>query len=313
MVLKFDIKRYSKNRKIEWNNFISTTKNGTFLFNRNYMDYHSDRYIEHSLMFFKEEKLLAVFPANEKDNSIQSHGGLSYGGLIYSTKLRTKDVIQILDLITIYYKNKGFKELYYKSIPEIYHLYPASEDKYALFKIGANLIRRDVSSTIDLEYKLKLSKGRKALLTKAKKLDIQLNESDDFITFFKNYNIHLNDKYGVSAVHSPKEMKLLKSKFPENIKLIVATDSEGFLGGAILYFTSRVIHAQYIHFSDKGKENGSFDLLLNQLFEDYKTYKYFDFGISTENDGQYLNEGLISFKESFGARATVCDFYKIKL
>lgn len=44
-----------------------------------------------------------------------------------------------------------------------------------------------------------------------------------------------------------------------------------------------------------------------------KYKKYFYFGISTEKNGQYLNEDLISFKESFGARATLCDFYKIKL
>ena len=263
--------------------------------------------------FFKEGKLVAIFPANEKESTIQSHGGLSYGGLIYTTKLRIKDVLNAFELLRNYYTQEGFQELYYKSVPDIYHTYPSSEDKYALFKMNADLYRRDISSTIDLENKLKLSKGRRWLLARAKKLDIQINESDDFETFFHHYNIHLTNKYGVSAVHTFSEMKLLKERFSEKIKLVTAYNAGEFLGGTILYCTKQVIHAQYIHFTEKGKEIGAFDLTMNNIIEQYKDRKYFDFGISTEQDGQYLNEGLISFKESFGARATICDFYKIKL
>ncbi|MFY0631073.1 MAG: GNAT family N-acetyltransferase [Flavobacteriaceae bacterium] len=313
MTTSLDIKRYSNTRKTEWNDLILNSKNGTFLFHRDYMDYHQDRFTDHSLMIESSNKVVAVFVANESDQIIQSHGGLSYGGLIYTTKLRTKDVLEILEAIIAYYKGKGFKELYYKSVPEIYHSYPSAEDRYALFKKGAELYRRDVSSTIDLDNKLKLSKGRKWLLARAKKNNITVQESQDFEGFFSHYNTYLKNRYGVGAVHNVEEMKLLRSRFPENIKYISASIDDEFLGGTILYCTPKVIHAQYIHFSEQGKEVGAFDLTMSKILEEYQDRKYFDFGISTEQDGQYLNEGLISFKESFGARATLCDFYKIKL
>lgn len=308
------IQKYSQANSKEWNEFIKKAKNATFLFDRGYMDYHKDLFIDHSLMVYEENKLIALFPANEKESVIQSHGGLSYGGLIYGTKLRAQSIIDIINELCLYYKKMGFEELHYKCIPEIYCCYPSGEVSYALFLKRAKLYRRDLSSTILIEKKLKLSKGRRWLLARAKKNDIKIQESLDFETFFTHYNQHLNEKYNVSAVHAHNEMSLLQSRFPENIKLIIAVDSnEAFLGGIILYCTPLVIHAQYIHFTDSGKEIGAFDLLMNQLFEDYKDRTYFDFGISTEQDGMYLNQGLLSFKESFGGRATLCNFYKISL
>jgi hypothetical protein len=277
------------------------------------MDYHQDRFVDHSLVITSNDKVLAVFPANEKGISIQSHGGLSYGGLIYTTKLRTKDVIDIFALICEYYKSQGYTELLYKVVPYIYHSYPASEMEYALFTVDSKLYRRDVSSTIDILNRPKLSKGRRWLLSRAKKMEITIEEASSFEEFFNEYNVHLEDKYQTNAVHTAEEMTLLQSRFPKNIKYIRANDQDGFLGGTILYYTDQVIHAQYIYFTDRGKEIGAFDLLMNTLLQQEHTQKYFDFGISTEQDGRYLNEGLLNFKESFGARATVCDFYKITL
>ena len=311
--MEFRIEKYKEIHNHIWNDFIKTSKNGTFLFDRNYMDYHCDRFIDHSLLVYKKDKLVAVFPANEVEKKIQSHGGLSYGGLVYTTKLRTISILDVFKKVINYYSQKGFEELYYKVVPKIYNTYPSAEDEYALFALNAKLYRKDVSSTIDIKNRPKLSKGRKWLLARSKKENIVIEESLDFHCFFDEYNIHLKSKYNVNSVHSPEEMLLLKDKFPNNIKLLTATKDNCFLGGTILYFTETVIHAQYIHFSKKGKDVGSFDLLMNYIFEKFKDYKYFDFGISTEKNGRYLNEGLISFKESFGARATVCDFYKISL
>lgn len=64
----------------------------------------------------------------------------------------------------------------------------------------------------------------------------------------------------------------------------------------------------------KGKEIGALDLLIHQLMSDYfKDKRYFNFGISTEDSGKYLNEGLLSQKNGFGARSTVHDFYEINI
>ena len=83
----FEIKIYDGKAAIEWNEFIDKSRNGTFLFNRNYMDYHADRFQDFSLMAYKKNKLYAVLPANRVGDVLYSHQGLSYGGFITSSKL----------------------------------------------------------------------------------------------------------------------------------------------------------------------------------------------------------------------------------
>src|SRR5208282_6405290 len=77
--------RYSEDRQQEWDSFVNTAKNATFLFLRRYMDYHSSRFADHSLMVFHGQKLVALLPANLAANGMLiSHEGLTYGGLVVS-------------------------------------------------------------------------------------------------------------------------------------------------------------------------------------------------------------------------------------
>ena len=89
----FDIIRYSADKADEWNAFVAASKNGTFLFDRRYMDYHSDRFLDHSLMFYEKGRLYAVMPANDdKHGTLFSHQGLTYGGLIMDKGCRAAKV-----------------------------------------------------------------------------------------------------------------------------------------------------------------------------------------------------------------------------
>ncbi len=46
------------------------------------MDYHSDRFNDHSLVFTRKNRLIGLLPANIKDEALYSHGGLTFGGII---------------------------------------------------------------------------------------------------------------------------------------------------------------------------------------------------------------------------------------
>ena len=59
----FEIERYTPAKKDEWDQFVRQSKNGTFLFLRDYMDYHSDRFADFSLVARDGEKIIAVLPA----------------------------------------------------------------------------------------------------------------------------------------------------------------------------------------------------------------------------------------------------------
>lgn len=306
-----------KKDKSVWDEFIANSKNGTFLFYRDYMEYHSDRFIDNSLMFFDDkDKLLAVMPANLKDNMLFSHGGLTYGGIISDNKMKTSLMMDIFDLLKEYLCSKGIEKVRYKTIPHIYHSIPAEEDLYALFINNASLVRRDASTTIYLPKKLTFRQGKKCNINKAKKSGLKVLQNNDFETFIEIEKKVLAEKYKAQPVHTSEEISLLASRFPENIKLFSAYREEEMLAGVIVYETKTVIHTQYMANSEKGRELNGLDLVIDYLINEYyvdeqrKDKKFFDFGISTEQEGRYLNAGLALQKENFGGRAIVYDTYE---
>src|SRR5207248_4078462 len=287
--------------------------NGVFLFRRGYVDHHADRFADHSLLFWVEDRLAAVMPASERDGVLTSHGGLTFGGVVSDRRMKTATMLELFAAMREYLRERGLSRLVYKAVPHIYHQVPAEEDLYALFAHGARLVRRDVSSTIDLRERVELSKGRKWGAGRARANGLEVAASTDFAAFMAIEEENLRTKYGVRPTHTAAELALLAGRFPENVVLFAASRSGRLLGGVVVYVSARVAHAQYIAATDEGRELGCLDAVMDELLN--RVYPgrvaYFDFGISTEKGGTYLNHGLIANKESYGARATVYDFYEL--
>lgn len=310
----FEIKRYTSLDKEKWNAFVSKAKNATFLFYREYMDYHADRFSDYSLMVFRKEKLYALLPANRVESTLYSHQGLTYGGLVLDFKATTEDVLLAFKQINIFLKQSNIYQVIYKAIPSIYHIVPSQEDLYALFRLGAQLIERNISSTIIQKNAIRFTESRKSGLRKALANDVIVQESEDYVAFWEILIENLSNRYNTKPVHSLEEILFLKSRFPQNIKLYVAIYEGTIIAGTVVYITTQVVHTQYISASPLGKEIGGLDILLDRLINiTFKTITYFDFGQSTEQHGFYLNSSLIFQKEGFGGRGIVYDIYKYNI
>lgn len=309
----FEIIRYSSAREKEWNAFVSKSKNATFLFDRSYMDYHSDRFCDSSLMFYQNGKLYAVMPANIDGKTLYSHQGLSYGGLLMTEKCTAAGVLALFTELCEWLKADGIEKVIYKAIPSIYCKCPSEEDLYALFRNGATLVARGISSTISLACQLKWRQNRRTALNKAKETGISVAESNDIRGFWNILESNLRQNHNVAPVHSADEMILLKNRFPDNIKLMAAFDKSGkMVGGILLYVTKHVTHSQYISASEEGKRDGAIDAIMDDILHRDDT-PYFDFGISTEQGGRFLNESLIFQKEGFGGRGVCYDIYEMNV
>jgi hypothetical protein len=285
------------------------------MFVRDYMDYHSQRFNDFSLMVYNDSELIAVLPANLKDSIIYSHQGLTFGGLIMSHKATADLVINIFEKITWFYKEMNINKIVYKAIPYIYHSYTSDEDLYALTRLNACLVRRDISSAICLRSKLPFRELRKRSLRKAIKKQLVIKEITDFEVYWSLLSQVLSAKHNNVPVHTLEEITHLANSFPDNIKLVTAYSAGGvLLAGCVLYINRDVVHTQYIASSDDGKMVGALDLIMDYLInEKYVNKQFFDFGISTEDNGKFLNNGLIFQKEGFGARGVVHDFYEVSL
>lgn len=310
------VHRYDNSSQKIWNDFNLDAKNGHFMFDRGYMDYHSDRFFDYSLMFFDEkERLIAVLPANLSEGALYSHQGLTFGGLLLSKKITTEKVYEIFSTLIGFLKEKSeIRTFKYKRIPDFYHTYPAQEDLYALFLFDAKLFRRDVSVAVELAEPYAYQEMRKRKVKKAVKSGVEVSENASFGEYWELLTEVLNSHHGAQPAHSLEEIEMLHTKFPKNIRPYMARLDGELVAGAIVYETDLVAHTQYLASSDKGRELGALDVVIDHLIKNvYKDKRYFDFGISTEDNGRTLNRGLIAQKEGFGARALVHDFYEINL
>ncbi len=309
------IERYTEANKTEWNNFVSSSKNGIFFFDRNFMDYHAERFQDHSLIFRKEKSIIALLPANEKTNQLINHGGLTFGGIISNSEMTTSLMLTIFDELKLYCLKNNLTKLLYKVIPNIYHILPAEEDLYALFRHQAKLVRRDVTTAIKagrttVYQQRRIRSIKKALI--AQTVIKEAENNNEWESYWKILTVVLENRHQVKPVHSLEEILKLKNLFPDNIKLMVSLNENKINAGVVLFIHDQNIHAQYICVNDEGRNLGSLDLLFDVMIKRaHEMHKHFDFGISTESDGNILNEGLIDQKEGFGGRSIVHDFYEL--
>ena len=276
------------------------------------MEYHQDRFEDYSLLVYHKNKLVALLPANVKENVIYSHQGLSYGGFILPEKIDFLFVLEAFYSVLKFLSENNINKLIIKQLPKIYLNKPSDELEYFMFILKANLFRRDVSMVIDLEKQITYSKLRKREINRAKREKLKFEEVDDFSLFWnKILKPNLKEKYDVLPVHTLDEITKLKEKFPNQIKQFNVFDDKEILAGCTVFETKNVAHLQYIS-AHKAIKKGALDYLINQLISRvYPKKKYLDFGISNENDGKQVNSGLLKWKQSFGASAVVHDFYEV--
>lgn len=307
------LERYTQKLRQEWDGFLPETKNAVFLFQREYMEYHADRFIDHSLLVYKEQRLIAVFPANEQGKTVYSHGGLTFGGLIVLKAIRAEEVLSMFDMLISYFAAREFETLFYKTVPHIFCSYPAEEDIYALFLKNATLTQRNIASIVDLKNPIRFSETKRQMVSKCTKLDVKIAETEKYDEFWSLLNEVLR-KFDTAPVHSLSEIQFLHSRFPAKIRLFEARLQEELLAGIVIFDYDKVVHTQYMANSDKGRKLGVLDFinhyLLTQIFQDRSYYSY---GTSNEQGGRFLNKGLILQKEMMGGRGIAYDMYQIKL
>lgn len=304
---------YTESDRTRWNDFVRRSKNGTFLFQRDYLEYHADRFPDASLLVEDDGgRLLAVLPATRRGDLLASHAGLTYGGFVTNESMTSSLMLAVFDATRAFLGVIGVSRVVYKTIPHIYHRIPAEEDRYALFRSDAKLVRSEVLSVVAPEFRGPVQERRRRGIRKAEKAGVEVRRSTDLAAYWRLLELNLANRYGLRPTHAIAEIELLASRFPNEIALWTAKLGGEVLAGVVVYDTPRVAHAQYIGASDAGREVGALDMLVNQLISEHYSHKaWFDFGNSNEEGGRVLNEGLVAHKEGFGARSVAHDFFEM--
>lgn len=311
------IRRYTSSDRTLWNEFVSLSRNATFLLDRGFMEYHADRFDDFSLMAYQGERLSALLPANRVDDRLESHGGLTYGGwLLPDDRVDAQAVLKLFEALIDFCKREGISEVLYKAIPHIYHKRPAQEDLYALWRIGAKRIVCNISCAIDTPQKKLFSKmqTRYCRIANRRCEDLRLVELDDAALMMRVVADCLGARHNTSPVHSAAELQCLRDAFPQNIKFI-GLQGESVEATVCLFLTDTVAHLQYIATTERARRDKALTLMISELMDlpEIRARRWFDFGTSNEDGGRILNEGLYSNKFSFGGGGVAYEQYLIKI
>lgn len=315
-----EVSSYLESDAAAWDALVARSPMATFLHSRRYLSYHADRFRDCSVLIKDTRgRLLAAFPAaidSDRKARVVSHPGITYGGLLHDGTLRGQRVLEAFDLLKAHYRELGFESLRYKAVPAIYHLAPSADDLFALFRLGAVRYRCDLSCAIDLDHRGPVSGRRKRGLKKAQEHGVEVAEGATFTeSFWQVLEENLARRFNLRPVHSVAEIRKLHSLFPENIELVVARLNSEVVGGVVLFKTPRVVHAQYTASNESGQEVCALDAVFEHCIGKARnvTARYFNFGVSTESEGQYLNATLHQYKSEFGAGGVVHEFYEVSL
>jgi len=308
------IELYTQADRALWDDFVRRSRNGTFLFERDYMEYHADRFADFSLIVRDGGAPIALLPANRRGKIAESHGGLTYGGFVLGPRLTTLRMIEVLAATAGFLREQGIGLLRYRAIPHVYHGSPAGEDLFALSASGARLVHRAALSVLDPGMPLTVQERRRRALQKASRAGLEAFESTDLEAYWTLLEEVLDKRHGARPVHSLAEIRLLRQRFPQSIRLFSTTFKGRMIAGVLVYETPRVARAQYIAASAVGRDLGALDLILRSLVGAvFAGKRYIDLGTSEGQGAAGLNEGVIQFKEGLGARTVAQDTYELPI
>ena len=313
------IENYSDEKYDLWNDFvIKQSINGTFLQTKKFLNYHKNgKFKDVSLLvYMKNNILFGVIPACEcYENGKKvffSHGGSTFGGIVINKKYyNIKNVMILIKKLEEYLSKEEYDKVIYKNTSGIfnnekinlvnYMLYNQGYDRYdeLSFVIDYKTYNKDILSNFDNQRK----RGTKKALKNNLRFK-RLQYDEEIETFYLLLENNLK-KFNTKPVHSLKELLDFKNeRLPEIVEFYGVFENNEMIAGSMVFnFQNKVFHTQYLAANQERLELMAMNYLYYKLIEEARNreFEYLSWGISTEDNGKVLNEGLASFKEGFGS------------
>ena len=314
---EIEVIRYTEAYKEKWDKFVLTNSvNGSFLQSRKFLDYHKDRFLDHSLLFVRGgSTIVGVCPAAEMmDNGkkcFYSHAGSTFGGIVVGKEYyNLTNVIGMVDAVDEYLKNNGFGYALFKSANQIFSTENNNLIDYMFYHNGYSSYD-ELSFAIDLaslpngDVLANLTAKTRNLYKKSLENNLVLKEvkTKEEIAIFYQILCKSLEKYETKPVHSLEELyELYFDRLPENIRFYLVYFGDVAVSGSMVFIINDVFHTQYLAADPDYLYVKPMDFMDTSLIllAKQENKHYFSFGISTEEHGKYLNENLARFKEGFG-------------
>lgn len=313
---EIDVVRYSETYKEKWDKFVLTNSvNGSFLQSRAFLEYHKDRFLDHSLLFLRGGNIIAVCPACEINEdgkkSFYSHLGSTFGGIVLGKEYYgITNAMGCVEALDEYLKNNGFNFVLVKCQNEIFSTENCNVLDYMFYRNGYSNYDElsfavDFSNLKDGDVVMNFKSKTRNLYRTSLKNNLELRDlstKEEIDDFYKILCKSL-EKYETKPVHSLDELyELYFDRLPSYIRFYGVYSEGKMISGSMVFILNNVFHTQYLAADPECLYLKPMDFMDGSLIikAHEEGFKYFSFGISTEDHGHYLNENLAKFKEGFG-------------
>lgn len=300
------IMRYEPRWQAEWDGFVRSARNGTFMFERGFMDYHASRFEDSSLLFFDGGRLVALLPAHRTGTSLVSHEGLPFAGFLVNPRTTHREMIAIMDALRGYLRERGIERLVCTPVPACYHEVPLADDVYLLHQMGARCTGMKLAAGFAGPVSPLLGANTRRNLKKtARRFPCEFEECHDVAEFWPHLERFLQEHRNARPVHSMDEMAELKARFPGQIRLFFAKAAGEVVAGEVVFLTGRVQRGQYFFRCRQDSSSFSRRLILWVAALPDCTRPWIDLGTSVDPGTGTIDGPLLCSKEQTGARGTL--------
>lgn len=328
MALHAQLYTNSASKNAEWDSFIEQAPQGTLFHTRRFLEYHpAERFTDHSLLFYTNSRLDAVLPAAEinspEGKTLHSHPGSSYGGLCTVSRPSLDQCIEMINILSIHCKDAGFSRFVFRMPERIFFKEPTDQLEFAMLKNGFECAYTELSTAYLLAQPSVLSPEARlaALPQKTRNViskgirsglsfrGLRENEIDQFYLILETSL----QNHQAKPTHQLQEIHRLYRLCSGEILPFGVFLGEQMVAGFLVFKVSwQSLHifysAQDYNYSQYNPTcYGVYHLM---CWAEANGYTRLNYGISTENKGNVINQGLFKFKESFGGVGTLRTFWE---
>ncbi|MCU0427399.1 MAG: GNAT family N-acetyltransferase [Candidatus Kapabacteria bacterium] len=307
----------------EWDKFVLSADNGTIFHERTFLNYHPpERFTDHSLVIRSKGRIQALFPAVEwtidRDKTLFSHRGASYGGFVYQS-VSLDEALGWVQALKHYAREEGFTRILMTLPPMLYAAQPTNYCDFALVSEGFRYQKREMTAVFAVpptedEIFSRFKQEARTATRKAAKMGVRVEKSHDYAAYYDILSHNLMMRHGATPTHTLAELEYLAKTFPDRISLQAAFLEKRMIAGVVNFIANpRTMLGFYISDNKEFQEYRALNLLFYEIFRECAAsgIEWYDFGTFTLN--MQPNFGLGKFKETFGARGIFRDTLEIWL
>lgn len=325
--MSIEVIPFDEQYRSDWESFIEQKAlNSTFLHSRKFYDHNPGNKVDDaSLMFYKKNKLIAVFPANLYLNGniriLHSFLRATYGGFVVSKDVTVEAALEIVGKTIEFAKSKQASQLIVRNPFRIFNTNLCNEADYAMWFHGFEIKSREIEICIPIDGDIKTIRGRyrntaqRNVKKAAQFIDVCL--SNDIRDYWRLLEKNLAERHGRKPVHDYDSIiRLIEAVGSNNVLLFAGYYESKLVSGILIFkFNNLVLHAQYIASESRFQNLRPVNAIVDYVIEwgNQKGFKYFNLGTGNENEGKSVNSGLFYFKESFGGRGVLRETMVLKL